>query len=179
MQDGGSSKCVENRPQTWFIQTLVYLSLPASLSPSFLSFPQCLVFFFFFWPCYAVLGILIHWPGIEPEPLAVKVQSPKHWDCQGIPNKSFSMTSLESISALPSPTFHFVVMNEGLESWEWWTNFSGLCVICTLWSEHLGKKLDTHSHHWACARYPPRSSFSHAISYLFFFFDFIRMKLIR
>ena len=30
----------------------------------------------YFRPC---LGILVPWPGIEPGPLAVKVQSPKHW----------------------------------------------------------------------------------------------------
>ena len=33
----------------------------------------------FFWPHHAACGILAPRPGIEPGPLAVKAQSPKHW----------------------------------------------------------------------------------------------------
>ena len=36
-------------------------------------------FFFFFWPCHAACRILVLWPGIEPVPPAVEVQSLTHW----------------------------------------------------------------------------------------------------
>ena len=35
---------------------------------------QAFLFFFFFWPCHVVCGILVPWPGIEPGP-----QQWKHW----------------------------------------------------------------------------------------------------
>ena len=35
--------------------------------------------FLFFLPCCMTCGILVPWPGIEPGPSAVRVQSPNHW----------------------------------------------------------------------------------------------------
>ena len=34
---------------------------------------------FYFWPHNVACGILVPWPGIEPEPLGLKVWSPNHW----------------------------------------------------------------------------------------------------
>ena len=44
-------------------------------------------FFFFFWPRHVACGTLVPWPGIEPGPLAVKVQSPDHWTTREVPYK--------------------------------------------------------------------------------------------
>ena len=42
-------------------------------------------FIFLFWLCCVTCGILAPWPGIEPRPLAVKAQSPNHWDARESP----------------------------------------------------------------------------------------------
>ena len=44
--------------------------------------------FFFFWLSYAASRILVPWPGIEPGPPAVDMQSPNHWTAKEIPSKS-------------------------------------------------------------------------------------------
>lgn len=36
-------------------------------------------FFFFLWPHWTVCEILVHWPGMEPTPTAVGVQSLNRW----------------------------------------------------------------------------------------------------
>ena len=37
------------------------------------------IYFFFFWFHHTAWGILVPWPGIEPRPPGVEVQSPNHW----------------------------------------------------------------------------------------------------
>ena len=41
-----------------------------------------------FWLSYAASSILVPWPGIEPGPPAVDMQSPNHWTAKEIPSKS-------------------------------------------------------------------------------------------
>ena len=38
-----------------------------------------------FWPCHVTCGVLVPWPGIEPIPQAVKVQSTNHWTARKFP----------------------------------------------------------------------------------------------
>ena len=40
-------------------------------------------YFFFFWLCRTARKILIHWPGIQPVPLAVEGRSPDLWTARG------------------------------------------------------------------------------------------------
>ena len=39
----------------------------------------------FFLPWHTACRILVPWPGVEPSPLAVKVQSPNHWTTRELP----------------------------------------------------------------------------------------------
>ena len=41
--------------------------------------------FFFFWPHHMAFRILVPWPGIEPQPSAVKAPSPNHWTAREVP----------------------------------------------------------------------------------------------
>ena len=43
------------------------------------------IFGFVFWPCCVACGILFPWPGIKPEPSAVKVWSSNHWTAREFP----------------------------------------------------------------------------------------------
>ena len=43
------------------------------------------VFVFVFGLCHTACEILVPWPGIEPEPLAVNVQRPNHWTAREFP----------------------------------------------------------------------------------------------
>lgn len=43
-----------------------------------------LCFLFIFWPYYAVCGISVPWPGMEPTPLALK-HSLNHWTARAVP----------------------------------------------------------------------------------------------
>ena len=50
----------------------------------------CFGLFFFcclfvFWPCHMACKILVPWPGTEPGPSAVSVQSPNHWTIREFP----------------------------------------------------------------------------------------------
>ena len=47
--------------------------------------PIFFLFFYFFWPCLAVCGILVPQPGIEPGPTAMKALSPNHWTAREFP----------------------------------------------------------------------------------------------
>ena len=40
---------------------------------------------FYFWPCITVYGIVVPWPGIKPEPPAVKWQRLNHWTARDVP----------------------------------------------------------------------------------------------
>ena len=51
-------------------------SRTANNKPPSSEFP---VVFYFLWPCCVACGILVHRPGIEPGPLAVKTWTPNHW----------------------------------------------------------------------------------------------------
>ena len=51
----------------------------------------CLFFYFYFWPCCKACGILIPWPGIEPN-LAVRVSSLNHWTTKGFPGWSLRVS---------------------------------------------------------------------------------------
>ena len=48
--------------------------------------PYFFEFVFLFWPPHMACGILVLQPGLEPEPLAVKVQGPNHWTTREFPN---------------------------------------------------------------------------------------------
>ena len=43
-----------------------------------------------FWPCHGACGILVPWPGVKPEPPAVKAQSLKNWTAREVPSIIFS-----------------------------------------------------------------------------------------
>ena len=43
------------------------------------------MFFPLSWPCSVAYGILVPWPGIEPMPPAVEVQSLNHWTSKEVP----------------------------------------------------------------------------------------------
>ena len=57
--------------------------------------------FFFFLAVPQAYRILVPQPGIEPGPLAMKVQSPNHWTAREFSGMGFSMTGLEGVSQLP------------------------------------------------------------------------------
>ena len=44
------------------------------------------LFFFSFWSHHMACGILVPWPGIEPTPPAVEVQSLHHWTAREVPS---------------------------------------------------------------------------------------------
>ena len=46
---------------------------------------SCIKIFFFFWPPCMACGILVPWPGIEPEPTTVKVRSLVQWTAGEFP----------------------------------------------------------------------------------------------
>ena len=47
--------------------------------------------FLFFLPSCVTCGILVPWPGIEPGPSAVRVQSPNHWTAREFCRWGFSL----------------------------------------------------------------------------------------
>ena len=51
-------------------------------------FFRILSLFFIFWPCHVTGGILVPWPGIEPEPSEVEAQN-LTWNYQGSPPNFF------------------------------------------------------------------------------------------
>ena len=63
----------------------MYPALCQTLYIFFVCFSFFLSFFFFFLPHWAVCGILVPQQGIEPLPLAVEDQSPKHWTTRKVP----------------------------------------------------------------------------------------------
>ena len=55
------------------------------------------VFVFVFLPHWAVCGVLVPQPGIEPLPVAVEEQSPNHWTTREVPvHVVFNATALWS-----------------------------------------------------------------------------------
>ena len=73
----GSSTCTHAIPSAW------------KLVPSVHLIQFHIVFFFFFWPHWVACGILVPWPGIEPESLAVRAPSPNHWTARELPHLVF------------------------------------------------------------------------------------------
>ena len=47
--------------------------------------------FFFILPCCVTCGILVPWPGIEPGPSAVRIESPNHWTAREFSRWGFSL----------------------------------------------------------------------------------------
>ena len=58
----------------------LFLHSTSVSSPSIIPWPP-----FFFWPSRMACGILIHQPGIEPGPLAVRARSPNHGTAREFP----------------------------------------------------------------------------------------------
>ena len=91
------------KKQSW-LQPINILSYPTNSlervvcngghSPIFLCIFVLMYFFFFFWPHCTACGILIPWPGIQPGPMAVKVQSPNHWTAREFPNILFLLFTI-------------------------------------------------------------------------------------
>ena len=73
---------------------------------------------FSFCPCLSACGILVPRPGIQPEPLAVKVQSPNHWTPRESPAHFSYPSSLLSLSFLSpsSSVWGFPGGSDGKES---------------------------------------------------------------
>ena len=73
-------------PRHEFHNSIVYTSMwvPPPPTSSFL-WPFLLLLFLFVLLLHAACGILVPWPGIEPGPLAVKVQRPNHWTTRVVP----------------------------------------------------------------------------------------------
>ena len=67
-------------------------------------------FFFFFWPRYMACRISVPQPGIEPKPLAVKVQSPNHLTTRKFPLSggffSIFISIRENLSGRSQPCPH-------------------------------------------------------------------------
>ena len=77
-----------------------YPSPPSSLHASFIILIEnnlkiCIIlaffflFLFFFWLHRIACGILIPWPGFEPMPCALELQSPNHWTVREFPASHF------------------------------------------------------------------------------------------
>ena len=61
---------------------------------------------FIFCPCHMACGILVPWPGIEPESPALEVQSPNHWTTRKV-----SLILVEGRKLSLSVTyFYFVIV---------------------------------------------------------------------
>ena len=59
--------------------------------PLFFFFLTLFINIFFFWPCCTACGILVPRPGIEPQPLAVRVWSPNHCTAGEFPKLYFGI----------------------------------------------------------------------------------------
>ena len=65
----------------------------------------CAHFYFLFssfWPHHTPCGILVPWPGIEPVPPAVEVQSLSHWTAREVPHLCTFLTLLSMFLHLVS-----------------------------------------------------------------------------
>jgi len=59
---------------------------------------------FRFWLCSAACGILASRSGIEPMPLALKVQSPNHWSTREFPEVAFCLITKIILIQVPLQT---------------------------------------------------------------------------
>ena len=89
-----------------------------------------LSFFLSFWPCHVACGILVLKPGIEPEHLAMRAQSPNHWTAREFPRSSFH-NCWAAASKLPCKPSCCC----SSPSWGFWTleGASGRCIGSQCW----------------------------------------------
>ena len=90
------------------VTALQFLSL---LWMEYFSIYKC-YFFFFFWPCCAACGIIIPWPGIEPMPPAMAMQSLNHWTAREVPERAI-------ISAEKSYWLEVFILNPADTFFQW------------------------------------------------------------
>ena len=50
--------------------------------------------YLFIWPSHVACGISVLFSGIEPRPLAVKVQSPNHWTAREVPKIDYFLIAV-------------------------------------------------------------------------------------
>ena len=124
---GRAPRVTPTLPDILTMSTFSFLSSAAlatwtcsEFAPVCWSLSQGCCTFFFFWLHSTACGIFVPRPGIEPQPSAVKAQSPNHWASREFPGCCTfdpSFLCLHCLPPAPSPGLKHPVLPAHPEAW--------------------------------------------------------------